>query len=283
MQPKTYRPDPPKSRPDRVRQKGAAPRPGWGSRITTESRVLDGGRAARGLRVPDGRRIVGRRGWSSGGRELPAPGSSAAVVRLTLIGGGRMMRGATAKLLASQKGLEVQGTYESVMDFLASDLEEQPGVLLLDCDGDPAGCRTAVSVLSHAHAAAKIVLLCQEASEETISCAMEYCVSGVILKSYSTEDIRHALRYMASGRTIMPAGWQLAVAPVRRDPLALSPRLRQILMLIAQGRSNDEIAVSLALSPNTIKFHVRVLYARLGIHSRVEAALLYTQLNHRDG
>lgn len=277
MQPKTYTPGLPESKIDAPRRKGATPRASWASLLATESRV-----AAR-LRVPDAGRIVGRRDRAAGGRELPTPDSSAAVVKLTLIGGGRLMRGATAKLLASQKGLEVQGTYESAAHFLAADLEEQPGVVLLDCDGDPAGCRTAVSVLSHAHAAAKIVLLCRELSQEAISCAMEYRVSGVVLKSYSTEDIRHALRYMASGRTIMPAGWQLAVARGRRDPLALSPRLRQILMLIAQGRSNDEIAVRLALSPNTIKFHVRALYTRLGIHSRVEAAHLYAQLIRRDG
>ena len=153
------------------------------------------------------------------------------------------MRDATASLLAAQEGLEVQGTFESAVHFLASALEEEPEVLLLDCDGDPGSCERSVGVLIRTHMSARIVLLCQEASEETIHCAMEYRIGGVILKSYSTEDIRQAIAYMASGRTIMPAGWQRAVAPIQRDPLALSPRLRQILSLIAQGRSNEEIAL----------------------------------------
>jgi DNA-binding NarL/FixJ family response regulator len=192
------------------------------------------------------------------------------------------MRGATASLLATQEGFELQGTFESAAQFLASDLEEQPNVLLLDSDGDSAPCRTAISVLSRTHARTKLVMLCQQLSQETIRCAMEYRVSGVILKSYSTEDIAHAIRYMASGRTILPAGWQRAAAQIGRDPLALSPRLRQILTLIAQGLSNDEIADHLALSPNTIKFHVRALYARLGVHNRVEASLLYAQIARGD-
>ncbi|HWX46067.1 MAG TPA: response regulator transcription factor [Solirubrobacteraceae bacterium] len=190
------------------------------------------------------------------------------------------MREATANLLAAQEGLHLQGTFESTAHFLASDLDEEPEVLLLDCDGDPCDPTSSVGVLVRAYASAKIVMLCDELSTETIRCAMEHRISGVILKSYSTEDIRQAISYMASGRTIMPAGWQSVAAPVRQEPFALSLRLRQILSLIAQGASNEEIARELALSPNTIKFHVRALYARLGVHNRVEATLRYRQMTH---
>jgi DNA-binding NarL/FixJ family response regulator len=214
---------------------------------------------------------------SFGGRELATRGLPG-VVKLALIGGSRLMRGATASLLAAQEGIEVQGTFESVAHFLAGDLGGPADLMLLDCDGDPGSWRSSVSVLTRFHGSAKVVRLCQEVCRETVRCAMEYRVSGVILKSYSTEDIRKAIRYVASGRTIMPAGWQRAAPPVRRDPSGMSPRLRQILALIAQGRSNEEIAVELGLSPNTIKFHVRALYARLGVRNRVEATLLYAQM-----
>jgi DNA-binding NarL/FixJ family response regulator len=242
----------------------------------------------RPTQIPDIGRGVQRSRISDRGNQLPSELESpipdaSTVIKLALIGGGRLMRGATANLLAAQEGFEVQGAFESPAHFLASDLGGQSDVLLLDCDGDPASCRTAVSVLTRAHGEAKLVMLCQEVSQETIRCAMEYRVGGVLLKSYSTEDIAQAIRYMASGRTIMPAGWQRAAAPIRCDPLALSPRLRQILILIAQGLGNDEIAAHLALSPNTIKFHVRALYARLGVHNRVEASTLYAQMIRGEG
>jgi DNA-binding NarL/FixJ family response regulator len=188
------------------------------------------------------------------------------------------MRGATASLLAAQEDFEVQGTFASAARFLAGDAEVAPEVLLLDCDGDPDSWRCAVSVLGRTHPGATLVMLCQAICPATIRYAMEHRVGGVILKSYSAEDIRQAILYMASGRTIMPAGWQRAAASVPRDSLALSPRLRQILTLIAQGRRNEEIAAELRLSPNTIKFHVHALYARLGVRNRVEAALLYAQM-----
>jgi DNA-binding NarL/FixJ family response regulator len=197
------------------------------------------------------------------------------------------VRGATAKLLHAQDGLEVVGSFDSVRQFLADDLREPPAVLLLDCDGDggvaEASCRTAVSIVSRAHPTIKLALLCHELSTEIARCATEYRVGGVLLKNYTAEDVRRAIGYMASGRTIMPAGWQRAAASIQRDPQLLSPRLRQIHALLAQGLSNEQIAAELTLSPNTVKFHVRALYARLGVHNRVEASLLYAQLTRGGG
>jgi DNA-binding NarL/FixJ family response regulator len=217
----------------------------------------------------------------------PRPGGSGGVplatrpaLGLVLIGGGRLMRDAIANVLSVQRGLTVLGVFESVASFLAADPEESPAVLLLDCDCDPQSCRTALSVLSRTHGAAKIAMLCQDLSPELVRCAIEHRVGGLLLKSYSSEDIGQAIRYMACGGTIMPGGWQRAAGPIGCDPLSLSPRLRQTLILIDRGLSNDEIAAQLGLSPNTVKFHVRTLYARLDVHNRVEASRLYAQTGH---
>jgi two-component system nitrate/nitrite response regulator NarL len=200
-------------------------------------------------------------------------------VTLALVGGQCLLREATASLLAAQDGLVVLGTFKSAAHFLAAGMDHPPAVLLLDCDeDDPGGFASAVGVLSSARVESKIVLLCQEVREEVVRCAIEHRVGGVILKSYSTEDIRAAISYMATGRTVMPGGWQRAgVARARVKP-RLSPRHRQILALIAQGQRNGEIATELELSSNTIKFHVRVLYSRLGVRNRVEAARQYAQM-----
>ncbi len=198
---------------------------------------------------------------------------------LALIGGQRLLRDATASLLTAQDGLNVLGAFESVAQFLAAGWESPPAVLLFDCDGgDPGDCKSAVGVLSSPQVGSRIVMLCRELCEEVVRCAIEHRVSGVLLKSYSTADIRAAIAYTATGRTVMPAGWQRVVASHPGGRLALSPRHRQILALIAQGRRNEEIAVDLELSPNTIKFHIRALYSRLGVRNRVEAANQHAQM-----
>jgi two-component system, NarL family, response regulator LiaR len=209
---------------------------------------------------------------------VPASGSPFARsnldVTLVLIGGQRLTRDSIARLLADQDGADVLGAFESVASFLAVEMEKSPAVLLLDCDG---GCHNTVATLS-AHVKSGIVMLCRDMCEEIVSCAIEHRVSGVILKSFSTEDVMAAIRYMAGGRTVMPAGWQRAVAAPMGQRHSLSPRHRQILALIAQGRRNEEIASELQLSPNTIKFHVQALYLRLEVRNRVQAANQYEQI-----
>ncbi len=214
------------------------------------------------------------RGWSPSTNPLVRPSPT---VTLALIGGQRLLREATASLLTAQDGLNVLGAFESAAEFLAADWDSPPAVLLFDCDGgDPGGCRSAVGALGSSRAGSRIVMLCREICEEVVRCAIEHRVSGVLLKSYSAEDIRAAIAYTATGRTVMPAGWQRAVAP--GGGMGLSPRHRQILALIAQGRCTEEIALDLELSPNTVKFHIRALYSRLGVCNRVEAANQHAQM-----
>jgi RNA polymerase sigma factor (sigma-70 family) len=69
----------------------------------------------------------------------------------------------------------------------------------------------------------------------------------------------------------MPAGWQ--EASLQRNALldALTAREREVLDLAALGMSNREIAERLVISANTVKFHLRTIYATLNVHNRVQA------------
>jgi DNA-binding NarL/FixJ family response regulator len=199
-------------------------------------------------------------------------------VTLALIGGSLLLREATASLLSSQDGLRVVGTFESATDFLAASFESAPAVLLFDSDRSGTDAlQAAVAALSSPSVGSRVVLLTREFREDVVLCALEHGVSGVLLKSYAIEDVRSAIAYIVTGRTLMPAGWQRAVTPLR-PRLALSPRHRQILALIAAGRCNEEIAAELKVSTNTVKFHVRAVYSRLGVRNRVEAANRYAQM-----
>ena len=225
---------------------------------------------------------------SSGGRITR--GRALAIARtpaitVALIGGQRLLRDATATLLAREEALDVLGSFASAEDYVAHGGGALTGaVLLLDCDeNDPACWEREISRLITPYAKTSIVLLCREACEAVLRCAVEQRVSGVILKSYTTRQIRQTIAYIATGRTVMPAGWQRAFAGGQRNPLGPSPRQHQILALIAQGRCNQEIAAELGLSRNTVKFHIRELYARLGVRNRVEAANQYAQLSDGGG
>src|SRR5580693_2894293 len=116
-------------------------------------------------------------------------------ITLGLVGGQRLLRDATARLLAVQDGLEVLGTFESVADFLSIDFVMPPAIILLDCDGSDRGsCQNAVETLS-AHQRSGLIMLCRDLREEVVRCAIEHRVSGVVLKSFSVEDMMAAIKY----------------------------------------------------------------------------------------
>jgi DNA-binding NarL/FixJ family response regulator len=123
-----------------------------------------------------------------------------------------------------------------------------------------------------------LILLCADATDEALRAAVACRADGVLLKRYSPEDLCAVIRHVVAGQVVMPAGWRRTAAP---DPAwleALSPRHRDVLELLAEGLRNDEIATRLGLSPNTVKFHVRELYLRIGARNRVEASQLHASV-----
>jgi DNA-binding NarL/FixJ family response regulator len=144
-------------------------------------------------------------------------------------------------------------------------------VLLIDAD-DPASGTAVLPEVRRDHPQLKILLLCETLRPSIVRCAIEEQVDGVVLKSDSVEEVILAFRHILNGRAVMPAGWQAASAERESDPLeSLSVREREVLELAAGGMRNREIAERLTISSNTVKFHLRTIYTRLGVHNRVQA------------
>jgi DNA-binding NarL/FixJ family response regulator len=95
--------------------------------------------------------------------------------------------------------------------------------------------------------------------------------SGFISKDWSAEEVANAVRMVGRGMTVFA---RQAEGPAT----ALSPREREVLELIGEGATNREIAERLYLSPHTVKDHTTVLYRKLGVRNRAEAARRAEQL-----
>lgn len=125
------------------------------------------------------------------------------------------------------------------------------------------------------------VLLARALDADLVGLAIEHRVDGVVLATYRPDDVVAALRHIAGGRAVFPDGWQELMAthvPRASAIPELSERQRQVLDLLAAGRRNDEIAEELLLSPNTVKFHVRAIFSRLGVRNRAEASELLARI-----
>jgi DNA-binding NarL/FixJ family response regulator len=161
------------------------------------------------------------------------------------------------------------GTYASFREAGASGKLNLEAVIVYA--DDPVVGSAAVADIKHAHPELKILLLCEVASPAVIRCAIDGQAEGVVLTSDSAEEVIYALRHVLEGRAVMPVGWQAASLEQDAPLAALSAREREVLDLAASGMSNKEIAQCLTISANTVKFHLRTIYSRLGVRNRVQA------------
>jgi DNA-binding NarL/FixJ family response regulator len=185
--------------------------------------------------------------------------------------------------MLTKSGNRVAGAFPAVHGLAAVSPPGEPKLqaVILDADGLAAG-PAAVAEIRRTYPEVKILLLCGAVSPEVIRCAIDERVEGVVLKSDTAEEVILALRHVLEGRAVMPVGWQAASVEPRPDAqlAALSLREREVLDLAARGLRNDEIATRLTISANTVKFHLRAIYSRLGVHNRVQAAHVAA---HRQG
>jgi NarL family two-component system response regulator LiaR len=200
--------------------------------------------------------------------------------RIAFVGGQPLVAEALTWLLSAAADFQVIGGFSAIEQLLAADQSEPLDLVLVDADTLPD-----IETLSELQTLGpvKLVLLTDGLTPSLLTLALEQRAHGVLLKSESLLDLLAALRHIVSGHTVFPAGWQdvaAAAQPTAPGQLhALSPRQRQVLELLAAGRRNEEIASELFLSLNTVKFHVRAIFARLGVRNRVEAAQLLAKLD----
>ncbi|HEY5192996.1 MAG TPA: response regulator transcription factor [Solirubrobacteraceae bacterium] len=194
--------------------------------------------------------------------------------RIAIVGRvGALATEALAWILTTS-GSHVVGVYETVSELglILRAGEQELQAAIVDADEQAAGL-AAVAEIRCAYPELKILLLCEVASPAVVRCAIDQHADGVVLKSETVEEVVLALRHVLAGRAVMPVGWQEASLEPEPGvpPVVLSVREREVLDLVTAGMSNEEVAKHLVISSNTVKFHLRMIYSRLGVHNRVEA------------
>jgi DNA-binding NarL/FixJ family response regulator len=207
--------------------------------------------------------------------------------RIAIVGGAGELATEALTWMLTKSGNRVVGVYQNVRELGSGLRAGQPKLhaAIVDADEQTAGL-AAVAEIRCAYPELKILLLCEVASPAVVRCAIDEHVDGVVLKSETIEEVVLALSHVLAGRAVMPVGWQAAsLEPEPDAPLAvLSVREREVLDLVTAGMSNEEIAKRLVISSNTVKFHLRTVYSRLGVHNRVQAtrAVSKKQVDHAD-
>jgi len=166
----------------------------------------------------------------------------------------------------SHRGFEIGGSFGSAEELLRGRFEADVVLLDLELPG-----------LSGVEAVAKIakpvLVLTAYANDEQIDAVLRAGARGFLLKGAAVDEIERAIRAVAAGQTYLDPKVASRVVAISGAP-RLSEREREVLRHVAAGRSNKEIAASLAIAERTVKFHVTAIFNKLGAENRAQAVAL---------
>lgn len=187
--------------------------------------------------------------------------------------------------LLTRRGLHVAGMSGEPADALSLVGREKPDILLLDLRMREIGGLEVLQRVRESYPDQRVVILTTSIEESDLLEALRLGASGYLLKDMEPDGFVDLLYKAKAGDTVVAPDLTglLARAAVSREdggkPEAvnvyrLTPREMDILSHIAKGQSNKDIATDLGITDGTVKLHVRAVMKKLGVQSRVQAAVL---------
>lgn len=199
-------------------------------------------------------------------------------IRVLLADDHHVVRAAVASFLRKEPDIEVVGEVGEAARLLPLVDEIRPHVLLLDAHMPGQNViRTARELCRQRPEVAILVLSAYDRREYVVG-LLRAGASGYVLKDDTPEMLVRAVRSVAAGQEwLSPRVLNILMKSVRGPsarPFAdLTKRERQVLQLMAHGSRNDEIADALVITRQTVKNHVRSIFSKLGVETRVDAVL----------
>ncbi len=150
--------------------------------------------------------------------------------------------------------------------------QKKPDVVLMDLRMPGLGGVETILALLQEFPAAKIIVVTTYDLDEDIYRAIQAGAKSYLLKDMPRDQLIATIREVSLGRHKLPPG-VLSRLDERARREDLTDREMQVLQLIVKGRSNKEISSALFISEDTVKFHLKALFMKLGVQDRTEAAI----------
>jgi DNA-binding NarL/FixJ family response regulator len=225
---------------------------------------------------------------------------TAAPIRVLVVDDQELVRSGFCVILDSADGIEVAGEAANGEAAVAAVASTRPDVVLMDIrmpgmdglaatrlitGGGPGAGGAGDAVADGSPNRPKVVMLTTFDLDDYVYEALRAGASGFLLKDSPRHDLIAAVRAAAAGDALLAPSVtrRLIEAFARRPPEAapapsrlasMTAREKDVLLLLARGRSNAEIATTLFVSEATVKTHVGNLLAKLGLRDRVQAVIL---------
>ncbi len=211
---------------------------------------------------------------------MPHPETTALVpvapARVLVVDDHALLRTGVANIINQESDLRVVAEASNGLEAVAAYERHRPDVTLLDLRMPVMEGVEAVRQIRERDPNAKVIVLTTYDTDEDISRALKAGAKAYVLKDISADGLIGCIHDVLAGKTYLaPAAAAKLAEGVTR--VQLTPRELSTLRLIADGRSNKEIASELHISERTVKTHLGHLFDKLGVTSRTEAVKIATR------
>jgi DNA-binding NarL/FixJ family response regulator len=207
------------------------------------------------------------------------------VIRVLIADDQALFRRGLSVVLGSEPGIEVVAEAEDGKEAVARAEQEAPDVVLMDVRMPHLSGIEAARSIRDALPTTKILMLTVSDEGDDVFDALKAGADGYMLKEVTVEEVADAVRAVHEGHSLLSPAMASKVIDEfralsrRADEVdhvpapVLTARELEVLRLMAQSKSNKEIAEALFISDNTVKNHVRNILEKLHLHSRMEAVM----------
>jgi DNA-binding NarL/FixJ family response regulator len=187
-----------------------------------------------------------------------------------------VLRSGLAQLLEQAEGIELVGLAADGAEGIELALSTQPDVVLMDLQMPGLDGVEATSRILGSCEGTRVVVLTSFSDRERILDALDAGATGYLLKDAAPDELLRGIRAAAAGQAPLAPKAATELLAERRDvrpATELTPREREVLVMVAEGLPNKLIARRLEISEKTVKAHLTRVFQRIGVSDRTQAAL----------
>ena len=198
------------------------------------------------------------------------------MIRVLVVDDHPVLRGGLAQLLGQAEGVELAGLAADGAAGVDLALDENPDVVLMDLEMPGLDGIEATRRIRASRPDTQVVVLTSFSDRARILDALDAGATGYLLKDAEPEELLRGIHAAASGEAPLApraASALLAERLEARPATELTPREREVLLMVAEGLPNKLIARRLEISEATVKAHLTRIFERIGVSDRTQAAL----------
>ena len=197
-------------------------------------------------------------------------------ISVLLVDDHAVVRTGLEQVLATFSDVDVVGSAGSGEEAVRLTLEREPDVVLMDLSMPEVDGIEATRRILEQRPGVRIVIFTSFSERDRILAAIDAGAIGYLLKDADPEEVHRGIQAASRGESPLASRAAQAVVAERiatRPARELTDREREVLVLVASGLANKQIARRLGIAEKTVKAHLTNLFQRLGVQDRTQAAL----------